>query len=213
MSVSSKEESLFDALSLREKVLLVLLAIGAVIETNLAEMSTPVSVGSAFRSLENEEFFRRKRTSSLSTISYLLAKRFILAKGRGEQRKYQLTEEGLGFLFAKFPKLKYLGKPWDGYWRFVFYDISEEEYRLRNRLRRELRSLGFKFVQRSVWLTPMPVEEELKFFLKREKLWGKILVLKSQVSAEENKEFLTKFKDHHLGSSSGSQQLVDGLLS
>lgn len=54
----------------RDKILLYLLAMGAVAETMIAEIATPVTIGAAFQSLETQEFFRRKRTSSRSTISY-----------------------------------------------------------------------------------------------------------------------------------------------
>lgn len=216
MSKSSEEGNLFESLNLREKILLGLLATGAVVETIIAEISTPISIGSAFRSLESEEFFRKRRTSSYSTVSYLLAEKLILAKGRGGQRVYQLTEEGLDLLFSKFPKLKYMGKPWDDYWRFVFYDIPEEECRLRDRLRKELKNIGFKFVQRSVWLTPLPVEEELKSFLKKEGLWGKILVLKSRLPADENGKLQAKFPwfslRRHSRRASGIARAVDQLL-
>lgn len=217
MGKSSKEGDLFNSLNLREKILLGLLATGAVVETIIAEISTPISIGSAFRSLESEEFFRKRRTSSYSTVSYLLAERLILAKGRGGQRVYQLTEEGLDLLFSRFPKLKYIGKPWDGYWRFVFYDIPEEEYRLRDRLRKELKNIGFKFVQRSVWLTPLPVEEELKSFLKKEGLWGKILVLKSRLPDDGSGELQANFQRISLKRNSrkalGMVKAVERLLS
>lgn len=179
--------------SLRDKILLTLLATGAVIETLWAEASTPITLGYALSSLENQEYFRRRRASSQSTLSYLLAKKFILSHRTKGDRNFQLTEEGLDILFKKFPTLKYSRCEWDGYWRVVVYDIAEEESRLRDRLRRELRRLGFKFMQKSVWLTPLPVEKELEAFLKREKLWGKILVLKSLIPAEENKRLAALF--------------------
>lgn len=179
----------------RDKMLLYLLAMGAVAETILAELTTPVTLGSAFQSLETQDFFRRKRTSSRSTISYLLAKEFILARGRRSRKEFQLTEEGLNYLFAKFPPLKCHNRPWDGLWRVVIYDIPEKQNLLRDRLRRELRRLGYKFMQKSVWLTPWPVEEELETFLKREHLWGKILVMKSWLPHEESRRLAKHFKD------------------
>lgn len=179
--------------SLRDKILLTLLATGAVIETLWAEASTPITIGYALSSLESQEYFRRRRSSSRSTLSYLIAKKFILSRQAKGSRSFQLTEEGLDVLFKKFPTLKYYRCEWDGYWRVVVYDIAEEKSRLRDRLRHELRRLGFKFVQKSVWLTPLPVEKELETFLKGEKLWGKILVLKSLLPAEENKRLAALF--------------------
>lgn len=179
--------------SLRDKILLTLLATGAVIETLWAEASTPITLGYALSSLESQEYFRRRRSSSRSTLSYLIARKFILSRRAKGDRNFQLTAEGLDLLFRKFPTLKYYRCEWDGYWRVVVYDIVEEEKRLRDRLRRELRRLGFKFMQKSVWLTPLPVEKELETFLKREKLWGKVLVLKSLLPAGENKRLAALF--------------------
>lgn len=180
-------------ISLRDKILLTLLATGAVVETVWAEASPPITLGYVLSSLENQAYFRRRRTSSQSTLSYLIAHKFILSRRERGERSFQLTNEGLDLLFKKFPTLKYRHHEWDGYWRVVVYDIAEEKSRLRDRLRCELRRLGFKFMQKSVWLTPWPVEEELEAFLKREKLWGKILVLKSLLPAAENKRLAALF--------------------
>ncbi len=171
-------------INFRERILLTLLAAGAILETGLAEASRPPSISYALSSFEAQDFFRKKRRTSTATLSYLLAKKFIAAHGINQRKVYGLTEEGVNFLFAKFPALKYGNRKWDGYWRVVIYDIPEKDFPLRNRLRRELKHLGFKFVQRSVWLTPLPVEEDLNTFLKKERLWGKIIVLKSIMPPE-----------------------------
>ena len=48
-------------------------------------------------------------------------------------------------------------KPWDGKWRIVCFDIPEENKEIRNQLRREIKRLGFRSLQRSVWISPLPV--------------------------------------------------------
>lgn len=178
----------------RDEILLYLLSMGAVAETILAELTTPVTIGRAFQSLETQEFFRKKRTSSRSTISYLLAKKFVLGRGGRGRKEFQLTEEGLHYLFAKFPPLKFKNRPWDGLWRVVIYDIPEKENRLRDRLRYELRRLGYRFMQKSVWLTPWAVEEDLEIFLKKEKLWGRVLVMKSWLPPRESQRLAQHFQ-------------------
>lgn len=178
----------------RDKILLHLLSMGAVVETILAELTTPITIGRAFQSLETQEFFRRRRTSSRSTLSYLLARKFILGRGSRGRKEFQLTEEGLDYLFAKFPSLKCQNRPWDGLWRVVIYDVPEKESRLRDRLRYELRRLGYRFMQKSVWLTPWAVEEELEAFLKKEKLWGKVLVMKAWLPPRESQRLAKHFQ-------------------
>lgn len=178
----------------RDNILLYLLSMGAVAETILAELTTPVTIDRAFQSLETREFFRKKRTSSRSTISYLLAKKFILGRGYRGRKEFQLTEEGLNYLFSKFPPLKFKNRPWDGLWRVVIYDVPEKESRLRDRLRYELRRLGYRFMQKSVWLTPWAVEKDLEVFLKKEKLWGKVLVMKSWLPPYDSQRLTKRFQ-------------------
>lgn len=184
-------------INFRERILLTLLAAGAILETGLAEASRPPSISYALSSFEAQDFFRKKRRTSTATLSYLLAEKFIAARGINQRKMYGLTEEGVNFLFARFPALKYANRKWDGYWRVVIYDIPEKDYLLRDRLRQELKKLGFKFVQRSVWITPQPVEEDLKTFLLKERLWGKIIILKSIMPPEEDQRFAAAYGYAH----------------
>lgn len=62
-------------------------------------------------------------------------------------------------------------------------------------MRYELRRLGYRFMQKSVWLTPWPVEEELEAFLKKEKLWGKVLVMKSWLPQQESRRLAERFQN------------------
>ena len=57
----------------------------------------------------------------------------------------------------------------------------------------ELKRLGFIFVQKSAWLTPYSVEEDLKKFLKTQGLWGKILVFKAQLPLSESHRLIKLF--------------------
>lgn len=59
---------------------------------------------------------------------------------------------------------------WDNYWRAVIFDIPEASKRERNFLRKELKWMGFKELQHSVWITPYDIEKELFALLK---LWHK----------------------------------------
>lgn len=81
----------------------------------------------------------------------------------GEQHRIELTPEGRAA--AKRVSLEYLQlkKPavWDGVWRLVIWDIPESRRGLRNGVRRILARLGFIRIQRSVWVSPLPCEEEI----------------------------------------------------
>ena len=84
-----------------------------------------------------------------------------IEKTAGGKKYFALTEKGkaqfaqyrLGELKIKKPQL------WDGNWRVIIFDIKELNRRLRYRLRRQLIALGFRRLQRSVWVFPYECEE------------------------------------------------------
>ncbi|MEM6997918.1 MAG: hypothetical protein AAF413_03335 [Patescibacteria group bacterium] len=43
---------------------------------------------------------------------------------------------------------------WDGKWRIISYDIPESDRMLRNAVRRLIKDLGMKQLQRSIWVCP-----------------------------------------------------------
>ena len=51
---------------------------------------------------------------------------------------------------------------WDGAWRILFFDIPESKRKYRDYLRRVLKRVGFKELQRSIWVYPYPVPAFLK---------------------------------------------------
>jgi len=57
---------------------------------------------------------------------------------------------------------------WDEKWRAVIFDVPEVSRRDRDFLRRELLWIGFKELQKSVWIYPYEIEKELKALLE---LW------------------------------------------
>lgn len=76
----------------------------------------------------------------------------ITTKGKTEIIKYRLEELNL----IKPPQ-------WDGKWRLVIFDVGESERYKRDELRRWLIKLGLKLMQKSVWIYPYPLEEQIKF--------------------------------------------------
>ncbi|MFH1968079.1 MAG: hypothetical protein ABIJ84_01690 [bacterium] len=59
-------------------------------------------------------------------------------------------------------------KKWDGKWWAIIFDIPEVTRKNRNFLRRELKMIGLREVQKSVWIFPFDIEKELLALLK---LW------------------------------------------
>jgi DNA-binding transcriptional regulator PaaX len=54
---------------------------------------------------------------------------------------------------------------WDGYWRIVMFDIPERRKFARDALRRKLKELGFKELQKSVFIFPYPCRNEIDFIV------------------------------------------------
>lgn len=76
------------------------------------------------------------------------------------QRLYRLTDAGrIQALGGRDPEACW-GRPWDGTWRLVLFDVPESRRGIRNKLRRYLSEHGFGYLQNSVWVTPDPVTEQ-----------------------------------------------------
>ena len=53
-------------------------------------------------------------------------------------------------------------RQWDGRWRLVGFDIEEKRKKTRDTFRTNLRLLGFKPLQKSLWITPFDVSERIE---------------------------------------------------
>lgn len=70
------------------------------------------------------------------------------------ERIVRLTEQGrLAALGGRDPEMAWR-RQWDGRWRLALFDIPEAKASLRLRFWRQLRSLGFGYLQHSVWISP-----------------------------------------------------------
>ena len=101
-----------------------------------------------------------KKFSNLKRSPYFLLK----------NDKLYLTEKGRVEIIRKIIKNKKKIKKWDGKWRSIIFDIPEANRRERNFLRKELKWMGFKELQHSVWITPYNIKDELLTLLE---LWHK----------------------------------------
>jgi len=72
--------------------------------------------------------------------------------------------------FTTLGRLKIFGKQrfrkqWDGRWRILVFDIEEKRKITRNLFRQKLKDLGFKPIQKSVWISPYDVSEKIEELL------------------------------------------------
>ena len=118
---------------------------------------------------------------------------FIEVKTTAKDKKFfALTDKGRELLLRyRLGELK-INKPhrWDGNWRVIVFDISEQKRHVRDLLRRELTGLGLRQLQKSVWVSPYDCEE-IVLLLKTGFGMGKE-VLYMEVAYLENDRWLRK---------------------
>src|SRR3989338_8626416 len=84
-----------------------------------------------------------------------------------ERRLVDLTENGKKKALAyKIDEMK-ITEParWDKKWRLVIFDIPEKKKRAREALREKLKELGFKELQKSVFVHPFESKDEVDFIV------------------------------------------------
>lgn len=100
-------------------------------------------------------------------------------KNRGYLTKisaiFRLTKKGeKEAFFAHLDARAVLYKPkkqkWDGYWRMIIFDVPEKKRKYRDYLRQMLKTLGFKELQKSIWVIPYPIPDFLKELLWEERI-------------------------------------------
>jgi DNA-binding transcriptional regulator PaaX len=84
-----------------------------------------------------------------------------------------------------------LNQKWDEQWRLVSYDISQENRSKRRKVRKKLLEVGFKQLQRSVWVSPLAVEGYLSSFC-RENSPAEFCLFKGELFADNSKKIVKK---------------------
>lgn len=101
-------------------------------------------------------------------------------EGRGAKAVYRLTESGEKKVRERMSRFLLEPVVWDGKWRLVVFDIEETQRNTRDRLRRFLKSVGFRRLQRSIWITPFPLREILDEFLDKSGLSKAAMVVEAK---------------------------------
>lgn len=84
--------------------------------------------------------------------------------GSGDRRKVVLEEAGKQMILDyDLKQLQPKTGKWDGKWRVVFFDVMEPDQGKRDRFRRLLKRMGFRQMQKSVWVIPYDWEKEIKY--------------------------------------------------
>lgn len=126
-------------------------------------------------------YFGRWRKSTIySQVSKLLKVGDIEKIIKNGKPYLRLTSQGNEKLQQDIPFLALSDKKWRKKWCLVVFDIPEKRVVLRNFLRRKLVSLGFGKWQRSVYISPYDLTQEVNQFLKHQKLFKYAVCLEAK---------------------------------
>lgn len=132
-------------------------------------------VGFTFESVYGWTPPQYKRQNFYTQVKRLIKKRQIERIEEGTGPVLNLTPEGGKYISRFWQPL--WPKDWDGVWTLVLFDIEETSRRIRDVLRRFLRSLKFGMYQRSVWIFPDNLVLKLRRLLREEGLEEYVLVI------------------------------------
>ncbi|OGG79169.1 hypothetical protein A3A39_03565 [Candidatus Kaiserbacteria bacterium RIFCSPLOWO2_01_FULL_54_13] len=120
---------------------------------------------SAYRAMREFERLQELSDSQLRYISrYIVDKKYITITKRGRLSEMTLTDAGRTFVQSAALRALKLRKQkrWDGKWRIVLFDIPNYMKAARDAFAATLKRLEFVHVQKSVFISPYPCEEEIE---------------------------------------------------
>lgn len=94
-----------------------------------------------------------------------------------KQLIYRLTDSGKDK--ALWARMRISNEKWDGKWRIVVWDIPETRREARDVLRFKLKMLGFKLLQKSIWVSKKNCTKELREFIMKVGIKDWVLVFES----------------------------------
>ena len=109
---------------------------------------------------------KKYKNAQIKRSLFSLEKRgFVSISQEGGKTVIKLTKNGKQkMLKYKIDSMKINPqKKWDHKWRLVIFDIPIDQSAARIEFTRKLKEIGFKLLQKSVWVCPYPCEDEIDF--------------------------------------------------
>lgn len=107
------------------------------------------------------------KLKQLKSNAYYLKKRGLIEFVKEDTKgiTIKITDNGKNYLKTFDIDNITLNKPvyWDKKWRLVIFDVPEKHKKAREALRRKLKDLNLVRLQDSVWVTPYPCDDEIRF--------------------------------------------------
>lgn len=142
----------------KDILLLVLAGIGDLAE----EVKDPLHlVSSSYKSMYGFVPSRYKKSNFLQTVVRSLKTHDIEKIVKDGMVYLRLTSIGKTKVYRDFPILS-LTRRWNRHWIVVVFDIEEKTKVIRNRFRDKLKSLGFGMLQKSIWISPLDIGEDMR---------------------------------------------------
>lgn len=185
----------FKGLKIKDRILLTFLgtlALGEKVLDILDEIPTPRDVARAlYTSAPKASRSSLNETSIQRTFIRVLSEKLLEKEETERGKRYKISDQGFNYLYKRYPLLRLNNREFDGHFRFVIYDIEETDRKFRHKMRSGLKSLGFKMIQKSVWVSPYSWENDVENFFKTLKLDGQAFILKAALPKDKTEELLT----------------------
>jgi len=177
-------------LSLQERILLGLSILGDTFE----DVATVGGLaGFAYKTVYGFVPRRYQKSYFVQTLSRKLKTGEMKKVIRNGKVYLSLTRRGQKKVERLFPYQRLQNKKWSGEWLIVVFDIPEKQKRNRDVLRNKLYELGFGKLQRSVFISPFDVYEDLVELLES---WGlsrqALLIETKKLWIEDEKEMVDR---------------------
>ena len=145
-------------------------------------------------SVPSEKTYSKRQIEN--ALNNLKKRKFVkIIKEKNGRVKIKLTNKGRKrILEMSLDSLKIKKLPkWDGKWRIVVFDIPVKQNPGREALRKKMKNLGFKQLQKSVWIIPWECEDEMLFIAEMYKVEKYVEIITADNILHE-KEFRQVFQ-------------------
>jgi DNA-binding transcriptional regulator PaaX len=135
-----------------------------------------------YNAIFGDPFGYAERAKIKRAAVYNTRKDLVTTVDKKGRKNLILTSKGHKVFFKNYPLWKLRQKKWDGNWTLVSYDIpsSPQGNVSRNKLNRKLKKFGFGQFQQSMLVSPLPLEEPAREFIRGERLEEHVLVMVSR---------------------------------
>lgn len=180
--------------TLKANRLLILLGMGLVLGITIVTPFAGVVLMKGFKLLflDEKEWGKYNKYRLKQTVKRMVDRKLLELKTVNGVTTIMVSESGKKQLMKYRFQEMLLQRPekWDGKWRIVMFDIPEKKKSNREAFRNKMGQLGFLLVQKSVYVTPYPCQDEIAFLRQYFNVGDNVSIF--TVGSLEEDEFLRK---------------------